>query len=56
LRDLEREGVITRYCKIWPGAGVPSAWVLHAGTRFSFHSLVSSAQASIQPTTIQERS
>ena len=31
LRDLENEGVVTRYCKIWPGAGVPSAWVLHAG-------------------------
>ncbi|KAJ7639869.1 hypothetical protein DFH06DRAFT_1001076 [Mycena polygramma] len=30
LRDLEREGVITRYCKIWKGAGVPSAWVLES--------------------------
>ncbi|KAJ7475874.1 hypothetical protein FB451DRAFT_1245086 [Mycena latifolia] len=30
LRDLEREGVTTRYCKIWKGAGVPSAWVLEA--------------------------
>jgi len=31
LRELEREGVITRYCKVWDGAGVPTAWVLHAG-------------------------
>ncbi|KAF7336647.1 Ribokinase-like protein [Mycena venus] len=30
LRDLEREGVTTRYCKIWKGAGVPSAWVLES--------------------------
>ncbi|KAJ6576467.1 hypothetical protein DFH09DRAFT_1149483 [Mycena vulgaris] len=30
LRDLEREGVTTRYCKVWKGAGVPSAWVLEA--------------------------
>ncbi|KAJ7707681.1 Ribokinase-like protein [Mycena rosella] len=30
LRDLQREGVITRYCKIWKGAGVPSAWVLES--------------------------
>ncbi|KAI0086802.1 hypothetical protein BDY19DRAFT_958799 [Irpex rosettiformis] len=30
LRDLEREKVSTRYCKIWEEAGVPSAWVLHA--------------------------
>jgi sugar/nucleoside kinase (ribokinase family) len=32
LRDLEKEGVITRYCKVWEGAGVPSAWVLHSGS------------------------
>ena len=31
LRDLENEGVITQYCKIWRDAGVPSAWILHAG-------------------------
>jgi sugar/nucleoside kinase (ribokinase family) len=31
LRDLENEGVVTRYCKIWKGAGVPSAWVVHSG-------------------------
>lgn len=31
LRDLEREGVNTRFCKIWDEYGVPSAWVLHAG-------------------------
>ncbi|KZP23798.1 hypothetical protein FIBSPDRAFT_918986 [Athelia psychrophila] len=30
LRDLEREGVNTRFCKIWDEYGVPSAWVLHA--------------------------
>ncbi|KAF8905095.1 hypothetical protein CPB84DRAFT_1676962 [Gymnopilus junonius] len=30
LRDLENEGVITKYCKIWRDAGVPSAWVLHS--------------------------
>ncbi|GLB40380.1 putative pfkB family carbohydrate kinase [Lyophyllum shimeji] len=30
LRDLEHEGVITRYCKIWKAVGVPSAWVLHS--------------------------
>lgn len=36
LRDLEHEGVTTKYCKIWKGAGVPSAWILHSaenGTR-----------------------
>lgn len=32
LRELEREGVTTRYCKIWKGAGVPSAWVLESGS------------------------
>ena len=31
IDQLEREGVSTRYCKIWEGASVPSAWVLHAG-------------------------
>ena len=31
LAELEKERVSTRYCKIWPEAGVPSAWVLHAG-------------------------
>jgi len=31
LRDLENEGVITRYCKIWKTAGVPSAWIMHSG-------------------------
>ncbi|KAF9036208.1 hypothetical protein BJ165DRAFT_1354887 [Panaeolus papilionaceus] len=30
LRDLEVEGVITQYCKIWRNSGVPSAWVLHS--------------------------
>ncbi|KAF9003966.1 hypothetical protein BDQ17DRAFT_467964 [Cyathus striatus] len=36
IRDLENEGVLTRYCKVWKGAGVPSAWVLNgaeSGTR-----------------------
>ena len=31
LQDLENEGVITRYCKIWKTAGVPSAWIMHSG-------------------------
>ncbi|KZT65716.1 hypothetical protein DAEQUDRAFT_676358 [Daedalea quercina L-15889] len=31
VRDLERERVSTRFCKVWEEAGVPSAWVLHAG-------------------------
>jgi hypothetical protein len=30
-RELEAEGVNTWYCKVWEGAGVPAAWVLHAG-------------------------
>ncbi|KAG5643010.1 hypothetical protein DXG03_001748 [Asterophora parasitica] len=38
LRDLESEGVITRYCKIWKNVGVPSAWVLHAG--ITIHSII----------------
>lgn len=32
LQELEKEGVITRYCKVWKDQGVPSAWVLHSGT------------------------
>ena len=31
ISELEREGVSTKYCKIWEQSGVPSAWVLHAG-------------------------
>lgn len=31
LRDLDREGVNTRFCKIWENYGVPSAWVMHSG-------------------------
>ncbi len=31
IAELEQERVSTRHCKIWPEAGVPSAWVLHAG-------------------------
>lgn len=38
LRDLEREGVMTRYCKIWKDSGVPSAWVLHSGLSFNVSS------------------
>lgn len=31
LRDaLEAVGVRTKYCKFWPGLGVPTAWVVHA--------------------------
>jgi hypothetical protein len=30
-RELEADGVSTRYCKVWEGAGVPAAWILHAG-------------------------
>jgi len=31
LRDeLEAGGVRTKYCKLWPGLDVPSAWVMHA--------------------------
>ena len=30
-RELEAEGVSTRYCKVWESAGVPAAWILHAG-------------------------
>jgi hypothetical protein len=31
LRDeLEAGGVRTKYCKLWPGLGIPSAWVMHA--------------------------
>lgn len=43
LRDLEREGVNTRFCKIWDNYGVPSAWVLHAGesTRVSTRPMLS---------------
>ncbi|KAI0704440.1 hypothetical protein C8T65DRAFT_654044 [Cerioporus squamosus] len=29
ISELEKERVNTRYCKIWPEAGVPQAWVLH---------------------------
>ena len=35
LKDLENEGVDTRYCKIWKDAGIPSAWVMHAGESLS---------------------
>ncbi|KAL5512496.1 hypothetical protein ACEPAG_3149 [Sanghuangporus baumii] len=29
-RDLQREGVNTKYCKVWEGASVPSAWIIEA--------------------------
>jgi len=41
LKDLENEGVITQYCKIWRDSGVPSAWVLHSGI---FHLIDSSTR------------
>ncbi len=31
LRDLEHEGVVTKFCKIWRDSGVPNSWVLHSG-------------------------
>lgn len=31
ISDLEREGISTKFCKVWEQSGVPSAWVLHAG-------------------------
>lgn len=31
MQELESEGINTQYCKIWPNAGVPTAWVLHSG-------------------------
>jgi sugar/nucleoside kinase (ribokinase family) len=31
MRELENEGIGLRYCKIWEGANVPSAWVLQSG-------------------------
>ncbi|KAH9955682.1 hypothetical protein BC827DRAFT_1083854, partial [Russula dissimulans] len=30
-RELEEDGVSTRYCKVWEGASVPAAWVLQSG-------------------------
>ena len=36
INDLEKERVSTRFCKIWPEAGVPSAWVLHAGQYYFY--------------------
>jgi hypothetical protein len=31
MRELESDGVSLRHCKVWDGASVPTAWVLHAG-------------------------
>jgi len=31
MRDLENEGVVTKFCKIWKDTGVPNSWVLHSG-------------------------
>ncbi|KAH8110469.1 hypothetical protein DFH11DRAFT_768622 [Phellopilus nigrolimitatus] len=30
VRDLQREHVNTRFCKVWDGASVPSAWVIES--------------------------
>jgi hypothetical protein len=30
-REVEVEGVGTRYCRVWAGRGVPGAWVLQHG-------------------------
>ncbi|KAL0954895.1 hypothetical protein HGRIS_003828 [Hohenbuehelia grisea] len=30
LKELEKEGVITRYCKVHKDSGVPTAWVMHS--------------------------
>ncbi|THH15456.1 hypothetical protein EW146_g5023 [Bondarzewia mesenterica] len=30
IRELDKIGVNTRYCKMWDDVGVPGAWVLHA--------------------------
>ncbi|KIK63092.1 hypothetical protein GYMLUDRAFT_163622 [Collybiopsis luxurians FD-317 M1] len=30
IKELEKEGVNTRYCKVWPDSGVPTAWVIQA--------------------------
>lgn len=34
VRDLQREGVNTRYCRVWEGVSVPSAWILETGVYF----------------------
>lgn len=31
VRDLARERVNTRHCRIWEGTGVPSTWVFESG-------------------------
>jgi sugar/nucleoside kinase (ribokinase family) len=36
MRELEREGVGIRYCKVWKGAGVPTAWILKSGASAGF--------------------
>jgi sugar/nucleoside kinase (ribokinase family) len=38
-RELEAEGVSMWYCKVWEGAGVPAAWILHAGACLSLSAL-----------------
>jgi len=52
LKDLENEGVITQYCKIWRDSGVPSAWVLHSGI---FHLIDSSTRFKIEILLYQRR-
>lgn len=34
IRDLEKEGVSSRYCKVWKDSGVPTAWVLQSGSNY----------------------
>jgi len=45
VRDLEKDGVNTRFCKIWDGASVPSAWVLESGAfRILAHLIITHQQ------------
>ena len=39
MRDLEAEGVSTRYCKIWENSSVPTAWILKAGEHLCLYPL-----------------
>ncbi|KAI0245637.1 hypothetical protein BJV78DRAFT_277169 [Lactifluus subvellereus] len=32
IHQLKAEGLSTRYCKVWEGARVSAAWVLHSAT------------------------
>ena len=42
-RELERANVNTRFCKVWEGANVPSAWVLESGELTIFLPFLSSS-------------